>query len=317
MVGRQPVRWAGQTSRLEIAVTTRSARSVREAGRLTLCCAAVLVAGAAGATAAVGAGRTDRLDGAPFYRSYQKHVPEGAVVTLPVRLDPGAVGDFGNLGRPQALRVLLEALNGHLVTLEWARPLDVELPEDGAPQVYVGSADGEHAPAAAAMEMGGPDERAPMVIHLQFPSKAWRQAAGTVLSGQRAQCAIVLTLGFSEFSKSYKGTFKKRVVLGTGYETDIRFLSAELEPVHVLCLTGALVDLEGKVIRAGAEGILSEDTPFWAQSISAQKEIDTDMVLRLLEEERREDLPGHPLTWQVALENLVAQLLGEASRVIQ
>ena len=156
-----------------------------------------------------------------------------------------------------------------------------------------------------------------MIIHLQFPSKAWREAAGTVLTDQGAQGVVLLTLGFSEFSKSYKGTFKKQVVLGTGYETDIRFLSAELEPVHVLYLTGALVDLEGKVVRAGAEGILSEDTPFWAQSIGAQKEIDTDMLLRLLDEERREDLPGKPLKWQVALENLLAQLLGEPSRVIQ
>jgi len=284
---------------------------------MTLGCTALLVAGAAVASAAVGAGRTDRLDGAPYYKSYQKNVPDGAVVTPPVRLDPSADDAFGDLGRPQSLRLLLEALNRHLATLEWARPHDIELPEDGAPQVYVGSADGEHAPAAAAMEMDGLDERAPMIIHLQFPSKAWRQAAGTVLADQGAQGAVVLTLGFSEFPKSYKGTFRKRVVLGTGYETDIRFLSPELEPVHVLYVTGALVDLEGKVIRAGAEGILSEDAPFWAQSIGAQKEIDTDMVLRLLEEERREDLPGHPLTWQVALENLLAQLLGEPSRVIQ
>lgn len=295
-------------------MTDGSARGVR---RLVFCCATLVVAGAAVAGAAVGAGRTDQLNGAPYYKSYRRTAPAGEVVTLPVRLDPSADDDFGDLGRPQALRLLLEALNRHLANLEWVRPLDLGLPEAGSPQVYVGSADGEHAPAAAAMEIGGPDERAPMVIHLQFPSKAWREAAETVLADQGAQGAVVVTLGFSEFSKSYKGTFKKRVVLGTGYETDIRFLSAELEPVHVLYLSGALIDLEGKVIRAGAEGILSEDTPFWAQSISAQKEIDTDRVLRLLDEERREDLPGKPLKWQVALENLLAQLLGEPSRVIQ
>ena len=298
-------------------MTAGSARRVRGAGRLTLCCAALLAAGAAVASAAVGAGRTDRLDGAPYYKNYRKDLPARAVVALPVRLDPSSTEDAAHLGRPQALRLLLDELNRHLANLEWARPLDVDLPEDGAPQVYVGSADGEHAPAAGAMEMGGPDERAPMIIHLQFPSKAWRQAAGTVLADRGAQGAVVLTLGFSEFPKSYKGAFRKRVVLGTGNETDIRFLSAELEPVHVLYLTGALVDLQGKVVRAGAEGIFSEDTPLWAQSIGAQKEIDTDTVLRLLEQERCENLPGHPLTWQVALENLIAHLLGEQSRVIQ
>jgi hypothetical protein len=40
------------------------------------------------------------------------------------------------------------------------------------------------------------------------------------------------------------------------------------------------------------------------------------MVLRLLEQERREDLPGQPLKWQVALDNLLAQLLGEKDRIV-
>jgi len=87
--------------------------------------------------------------------------------------------------------------------------------------------------------------------------------------------------------------------------------------VHVLCVSGALIDENGKVVRAGAEGILSEDSPFWAQSIGARKELDTDSVLRLLEQERRDDLAGRPLKWQVALENLVAQLIGEQSHIIQ
>jgi hypothetical protein len=47
------------------------------------------------------------------------------------------------------------------------------------------------------------------------------------------------------------------------------------------------------------------------------EELDTDAVLQLLDHERREDLPGRPLAWQVAIENLVAQLLGEPSRLIK
>jgi hypothetical protein len=62
---------------------------------------------------------------------------------------------------------------------------------------------------------------------------------------------------------------------------------------------GLLVDAEGKVVRAGSKGILSEDTPFWAQALGARKELDTGAVLQLLENERREDLSGRPLTWQV------------------
>ncbi len=292
------------------------ATSPRTLGRLALCLL-VLAGAAAQASAAMGAGRTDLLEGAPYYRSYGKSRPAaGAVVTLPVRLDPNGTELAGDDGRQQALRLIVAEMNRHLLTLDWARPLDLALPEAGAPQVYVGSAAGENAPPAAAIEMAEPDTNAPMIIHVQFPSAAWRTALGAALHDPGAQGALVLTLGFSEFPKSYRSTFQKRVVLGTGYETDIRFLSAELEPVHVLSVAGLLVDAEGKVVRAGSEGILSEDTPFWAQALGARKELDTDAVLQLLEHERRGDLPGRPLTWQVALENLLAQLLGEPSRVI-
>jgi len=141
-----------------------------------------------------------------------------------------------------------------------------------------------------------------------------------VLAGAAAQASAAMGAGRTDLLEGapyYRSTFKKRVVLGTAYETDIRFLSAELEPVHVLSVAGLLVDAEGKVVRAGSEGVLSEDTPFWAQAVGARKELDTDAVLQLLENERREDLPGRPVTWQVALENLIAQLLGEPSRLIK
>jgi hypothetical protein len=32
---------------------------------------------------------------------------------------------------------------------------------------------------------------------------------------------------------------------------------------------------------------------------------------KILNNERREDLPGHPLKWKVALQNLLAQLLSQ------
>lgn len=291
--------------------------SSRTLGRLVPCLA-VLAGTSAAAVAATGAGRTDELRGAPYYRSYAKSLPAAAdVVALPVRVDPSSAdGAAEGHGRLQALRLLADELNRHLSTLNWVRPVEAVLPEAGAPSVYVGSADGEDAPPAA-MDMAEPGERAPMVIHVQYPSNPWRTALGGLLAERSARGAVLVTLGFSEFSKSYRSTFSKRVVLGTGYETDIRFLSAELEPVHVLCVSGALIDENGKVVRAGAEGILSEDSPFWAQSIGARKELDTDSVLRLLEQERRDDLAGRPLKWQVALENLVAQLIGEQSHIIQ
>lgn len=71
-----------------------------------------------------------------------------------------------------------------------------------------------------------------------------------------------IKLGFSEYPKAAKGVFGKKVVLGTGYEEGIKFLSAEDKPVEVLQVTGMLLNREGNIIRSGAEGIVAKDTPF-------------------------------------------------------
>jgi len=71
---------------------------------------------------------------------------------------------------------------------------------------------------------------------------------------------LCIKLGFSEYPKADKGAFGQKVVLGTGYEEGIKFLSAEDKPVEVLQVTGMLLDREGNIIRSGAEGIVAKDT---------------------------------------------------------
>ena len=102
-----------------------------------------------------------------------------------------------------------------------------------------------------------------------------------------------------------------KVVLGTGYEEPIAFLTAEDKLLEVLQVTGVLVDAQGRVVRAGAEGILSRDTPFAAQVFDVGKVLDERTLTRVLTKERRSDLPGDPLKWQVALGNLLAELRGD------
>ena len=70
-----------------------------------------------------------------------------------------------------------------------------------------------------------------------------------------------------------------------------------------------LVDKNGNVIRAGAEGVIYNDTRFWLQLLDIDELIDDETIRRLLYRDRREDLPGDPLTLDVAIKNLVAQLL--------
>jgi len=64
-------------------------------------------------------------------------------------------------------------------------------------------------------------------------------------------------------------------------------------------------------VRAGAEGILARDTPFAAQVFDVARDVDERTLGRVLTHERREDLPGDPLAWEVALDNLLAQLRGD------
>ena len=106
---------------------------------------------------------------------------------------------------------------------------------------------------------------------------------------------ILVQPGVSQYGKGYPGAFRKEVALGTGYRQTIRFLAAEDKPVEVLHLTGVLVDAgTGQVVRAGAEGVVPRDTPFLAQTMDVSRVIDDITLERVLEEERRTDLPGSP-----------------------
>jgi hypothetical protein len=78
-----------------------------------------------------------------------------------------------------------------------------------------------------------------------------------------------------------------------------------------------LLDREGNIVRAGAEGIAAKDSPFGVQVLEAQQAMNNEALQKLLHEERREDLADKPLKWQVALRNLVAQLLAQPARVVK
>lgn len=101
---------------------------------------------------------------------------------------------------------------------------------------------------------------------------------------------------------------KSDKLLGTGYEREIRFLSAIDKPVMVLQLTGVLIDPKGNVVRAGSEAFFHEDTPFWAQVLEMSKVIDDKTLQNAVLSEIREDLPGSPLAWKIAVNNLLQQL---------
>jgi hypothetical protein len=69
------------------------------------------------------------------------------------------------------------------------------------------------------------------------------------------------------------------------------------------------MDLDGRAVRIGAEGFLAMRTPFLVSVMRAQAVLRDEDVADV-RSRRRDDLPGQPLAWQVALRQLVRQLTG-------
>jgi hypothetical protein len=267
---------------------------------------------------AMAVAETHRLGDAPYYVEIVQPQPAvgSCAIVLPATLDPGFGEAFGLAGREAEFAPLLAALNARIESrsgcIEGVRePAGAANP----PRVYVGSADSDYAPLGVD-EQPLPGERfAPMILQLERPGVDWSRDVAGLIARSGASYAVVIQLGVSQYGKGYSGVFTKEVVLGTGYRERLKFLTAEDKPVEVLHLTGVLVGSDGKVVRAGAEGIVLRDTPFLAQAIDVTRTFDPEELRRVLDSERRNDLPGAPLKLEVALDNLVAQLTRSEVRV--
>jgi hypothetical protein len=282
------------------------------AARSLVLAAAVMVSGCA-AVDEMAVAQTQRLEEGEFYAYVGDGVRQDVdpAVLLPVALDPELTTSLGYGQRAAEFAPLVAAMNARLQGLSCCRYVTGAALPPAAPWVYVGSADGEFAPAEAQEQVFQQDQFPPMVMHVRKPSSAWSEAMAALLAREGARYAVVVSLGVSQYPKGRAGAFGKKVVLGTGYQEPVEFLTAEDKLLEVLQLTGVLVDAQGRVVRAGAEGILARDTPFAAQVFDVSKVLDDRTLERVLTKERRKDLPGDPLKWEVALGNLLAQLRGD------
>lgn len=245
-----------------------------------------------------------------FYRTFKKKLPtdESIVLHYPVELDDKMKTEFFYEGREEIFKPLRDSLNFYLDRLDWTTASGVSITQKGAPYLFVGSSEAETAPPATMMMRNEEDIYPPMALYLEQPSKQWRNSLRQSMADNGSDYALLLWVGLTEYPKSNKGVFKKKVVLGTDYEREIRFLSAVDKPVEVLQLTGILLDGDGEVVRAGAEGFLHEDSPFWLQVLDAESTISDNSVSDLFTGQLREDLPGNPPAWKVAVINLLEQL---------
>lgn len=259
--------------------------------------------------------QTERLEEGEFYAKMGPGLqgPVDPVVLMPAVLDPEFAHSLAYGRRAGEFAPIVAALNGALDGQSCCRLRPAAALPAGAPHVYFGSADGELAPPEVRDQVLPHDQFPPMVMHVRRPSAAWQQAMAGLLAREGATHAILVSLGVSQYPKGREGAFGKKVVLGTGHEEPVRFLTAEDKLLEVLQLTGVLVNAQGRVVKAGAEGILARDTPFAAQVFDVEKTLDDRTLQAVLTTERRKDLPGEPMKWQLALDNLLWQLRGDRS----
>ncbi len=274
-----------------------------------------LLTGACSTLDRMSSSRTDRLKNGSFYKTYEREsLPEpGAVIgILPVTVQPNLEDfDFKYHREDPLLSELSDTLNLKVISLlPDAKILGYSLlDQNGMPGIYVGSSEGDNAPDGAFIEQGAMEKYPPMVIYYDKPGKNWKAEASELTEAEDIDFILRVWISFAQYPKSDKGLVKRKVVLGTNYEKEVRFFSSEDKPLEVLQLAGYIADKNGNVIRAGAEGVIHNDTPFWLQVLDVQELIDNETISRLFSDERREDLPGDPLTLDVALKNLLSQLL--------
>ena len=154
--------------------------------------------------------------------------------------------------------------------------------------------------------------RQQMKLAVGRPSPEWAVRMREATTAAGVARTLVVTLEVGHMLLRQRGLAgRKELELGTGHTVRFPWLTSLETPVPVLQLTGALVDQDGKAIRIGAEAFQAKRTPFLLSSAGAQALL-LDEDVTEARTRRREDLPGQPLAWQVALRNLVLQLTGRA-----
>ena len=152
--------------------------------------------------------------------------------------------------------------------------------------------------------------RQQMKLAVGRPSPEWATRMRETMTSAGTSRALVITLEVGQMLLRQRGLAgTKELELGTGHTARFPWLTSLETPVPVLQLTGALVDQEGKAIRIGAEAFQAKRTPFLLSSAGAQALL-LDEDVAEARTRRREDLPGQPIAWRVALRHLAEQLTG-------
>jgi hypothetical protein len=274
--------------------------------------------------------RSGVADSFPERPPYRAGVPgdattEARVAILPVAYQRGAsqADIFDPSSAPASpISALLAEMNAYVDSLTQAAgstaAVRIAAPAGTPPDVHFGcvqdATDDCASPSAAGPAVRNFDTEQPrMRLAVGRPASEWTAAARSALERTGAQHALVLTLEVGQYWVTKTGWLnRKSIALGTDHSVPLPWLTSLEAPVNVLQLTGALMDREGLAVRIGAEGMLARRTSLVLSGLGAQALVSDDDVeqLRTL---RRDDLPGQPLVWKVALRRLVADLTAQSA----
>ena len=259
----------------------------------------------------------------PFYMGENVSVSE-PVGVLPVVLDRRLQWSLPRKPLQKKFQRMVENINRFLISnpdYDLVALRSIDRPVQEAPDVYVGNPFADESPEPETFEETI-DDINPIpgihwtVVYYLEPGLPWKEGLQQRLLEKQVRYALYITLGVSEYFPvqiNWKGS--KAVYLGTGYSMPLKWLTSLDDPIEVMHFAGALLDDRGKILRAGAEGFYAKPAAFW-QSVFGFKPVHGAEDLESAFHKRRDDLSGRPLAWQVALRNLVIQLLGGRAPVV-
>lgn len=274
---------------------------------------ATVLAGCAGATVGSGVGEV-RLERPPYYAG-RTAADVGTVAYTPIGYQRGASQPTTfdpEGGEGTAIGALLGAMNAYLDSLATDGLVGPLAPPAGTPPDVMFGCETDATDECVPQEesgVWGPGSPS-MRLAVARPGSDWTARAASALDAAPADALLLLTIEVGQYwpmQTNWRGS--KAVELGTDHTMPLPWLTSLDTPVSVLQLTGALVGPDGKAIRIGAEGLQARRTSILVSGIGGQAMITDDDVEALMTN-RREDLPGEPLVWQVALRTLVHELTG-------
>lgn len=268
----------------------------------------------AGATYKSGVAPTS-FDKPPFYAGASVAPDEKRVAHLPIRYQRGAEqgAQFepkGESGSPAA--ALVADMNAYLDSLSMSSRLLSRAAETGTPpDVHFGCNLDVIGECIEQGEANGSNRR--LQLSVGRPSTEWIDWLGSSLDSASHDRVLLITLELGQYWPTQKGlSLKKEIQLGSDYAVSVPWLTSLEHPVAVVQLTGALVGRDGRAVRIGAEGLMAKRSNILLSAVGGEMLVSDDDVARL-RTLQREDLPGQPLVWKVALRHLVSQLVGDRS----